>query len=507
VSPDPTPLAERPVNIEAASCTALGWSPDDEVAASADLQEHPGVEPGAVLGREKTILIADDDPVVVAALSRRLRHIGFNVIHSPDAAFALMGAMKVHPDLVILDVQMPSGNGLAVCEMMACDRGCADIPVIIHSVFADEVVKRRCRRLDAYHVEKSPRSWTEIKALVEALIGENKTAQPRPTIEKPFTDPGQASLVAQFHQKPPADGRPRVLCIESPKDRLEMVDRQLSALGMAVTRTSDWEEGFWTCFTEDPHAVVIYSEHSKDDLLRLLRRLAEHPVTRGLPVLLIDEGNAVAADQLPPNANFKVLKHPIDWEKLFGELESYLRMFRRQEGNMLACIAHASPKTGSKNDRPVAAGGRSSEAAAPQESLTILCIDDDPLVARSIAIRLRPYGIKVKGADNGTQGYLLGVTAQPDLVLLDLKMPNGEGNFVLGKLKDNPRTKDIPVIILTLNTTAGIRREMFSLGADAFLTKPVKWPDLFAEMGRCIKLPKQLLIDYHLPEQLTLSEL
>ena len=142
-----------------------------------------------------------------------------------------------------------------------------------------------------------------------------------------------------------------------------------------------------------------------------------------------------------------------------------------------------------------------------EESLTVLCIDDDPVVARSIAIRLQPYGIKVKGADNGTQGYLLGVTAQPDLILLDLKMPNGQGNYVLGKLKDNPRTKDIPVIILTMDTTAGVRRQMLSLGADAFLTKPVDWHEMFAEMGRCIKLPKQLLIDYHLPEQLTLSQL
>lgn len=342
---------------------------------------------------------------------------------------------------------------------------------------------------------------------MEALIGENKTVQPQPAIEKPSTDPGQASRAAQLHQKPLADGRPRVLCIESPKGRLEAVERQLAAIGMAVTRTSGWEEGFWTCFTENPHAVIIYSAQSKDDLLKLLRRLAEHPVTRGLPVLSIDEGNAVDADELPPDATFKVLKHPMDWETLLGELESYLRTFRRQEGDLLACIAHASPKTAGKTGRPMLADGRSSEAAATRESLTILCIDDDPVVARSIAIRLQRYGIKVKAGDNGTQGYLLALTVLPDLILLDLKMPNGEGNFVLGKLKDNPRTKDIPVIILTMNTTAGIRREMLSLGADAFLTKPVNWPEMFTEMGRCIKLPKQLLSDYHIPEQLTLSEL
>jgi CheY-like chemotaxis protein len=388
-----TPQAERPVNIEAAS-SALGWSTEDDLDASADLQEQPDVEAGAVLGREKTILIADDDSLVIAVLTRRLQHLGYHVIHSPDAAFALMGALKLHPDLAILDVCMPSGNGLAVCEMMACDRGCADIPVIIHSVFADKDVKRRCQRLGAYHVEKSPGSWAEIKALVEILIGENKTTQSQPTVEKPSANPGRVCRADPPLQRPSVGGCPQALRFESPKGRLETVDRQLS-----------------------------------------------------------------------------------------------------------------SSETGSKNDQPVVAGSQSSEAATPQKPLTILCIDDDPVVARSIAIRLQPYGIKMKGADNGTQGYLLGVTAQPDLVLLDLKMPNGEGNYVLGKLKDNPRTKDIPVIILTMDATAGVRRQMLSLGADAFLTKPVNWPEMFAEMGRCINLPKQLLIDYDLPEQLTLSQL
>ncbi len=499
-----TPQAVQLVNVEAADGNALDWPADDD---SAELQGPPGVEEGAVLGREKTILIADDDPVVAAVLSRRLQHLGFQVLRSPDAAYALMGAMKIHPDLVILDVDMPSGNGLAVCEMMAYDQECASIPVIVHSVFANKDVKQRCRKLGAYYVNKSARSWDEIKALVETLIGENKPAPPQSTEEQPSPVTKQSSQTARLARKAPESGRPHVLCIESPKDRLEMVERQLSALGMAVTRTSDWEEDFGTCFTVKPQVVVIYSAPGKDDLLTLLHRLAKHPATRKLPLLLIDEGNAVAADELPPTANIKILKYPMDGEELLNELESCLPMFGRQKGNFLKYKARPAAKGGRKKTRPGVAAGQPSEAAPPQDSLTILCIDDDPVVVRSIAIRLQPYGIKVKGADNGTQGYLLGVTAQPNLVLLDLKMPNGEGNYVLGKLKDNPRTKDIPVIILTMDKTAGMQRELLALGADAFLTKPMNWPELFAAMGRCIKLPKQLLSDYHLPEQLTLTQI
>ena len=95
----------------------------------------------------------------------------------------------------------------------------------------------------------------------------------------------------------------------------------------------------------------------------------------------------------------------------------------------------------------------------------------------------------------------------PDIVLLDLKMPNGSGNYILGKLKDNPHTKRLPVIVVTADTGAGVKRLMTSLGADGFVTKPINWTELFEAIGRCVRLPQQMLVDYHLPEQLTLQEI
>jgi CheY-like chemotaxis protein len=538
--------AEQVVDAQNASQNALECAAEDNVSGSVDWQDQPGVEPDAVLGREKTILIADDNPVVTLALSRRLQHLGYQVFRSPDAAHALMGVMKIRPDLVILDVNMPSGNGLAVCEMMACDRQCAGIPVIIHSAFADEAVKRRCRQLGAHHVEKSPQSWDEIKSLVEALIGENKTAQPQPAappsrtaskppvdnatvespqtpqtweevrsaaatklsaMEKPDSAPTPASSPVAPPRTPPVRGRSRVLCIESPKDRLELVERQLSALGMVVARVSDLGEGYWTCFSEKPHVVVIQIAEDRKELLELLHRLAEHPDTRALPVLVVNEGGALADNDLPRSGNVRIVKYPMDWQDLLGELEKVLPVFARKAEDSLASIAHPNPKTSGTDNQPIGPEGQPLGTAAEQEPPKVLCIDDDPVVARSIAVRLQPYGIKVKGADNGTQGYLMAVTDQPDLILLDLKMPNGEGNYVLSKLKDNKHTKEIPVIILTMESHPGMRRQMFSMGAAAFLTKPVRWPELFAEMGHCIQLPEQLTVDYKLTPQLTLSQL
>ena len=531
----------------------LGW--ESEKSEPDDLGAGSNVMPG----RGKMILIADDDPVVVQSLSRRLQHLGYQVFRSPDAAHALMGAMKVQPDMVILDVNMPSGNGLAVAEMMASDPRYANIPVIIHSVFGDEATKERCLRLGAHHVEKSAHSWKQIKELIPSLLEESGdiagqpakpaaameghiwTAAPsaaapvqptstRPTMEtspiptETATNP-QAETEAETPEppqeaavetgvEPPADaepappaapvaadasptasvcGRSRVLCIESPKDRLAVIEHQLSGLNIQVTRVSDLEEGFWTCFTEKPHVLVIQTTEGKKSLQKLLGRLADHPVTRTLPVLVIDEGNALDDVRNTLGANVKIMHHPVEWVDLLGELERLLPVFGHDPRDPLA-----------SGKQPVRQNHATSSAW--RKPLKILCIDDDPVVARSVSIRMQPYGITVRTASNGTQGYLMAATEQPDLILLDLKMPSGEGGYVLTKLKDNDRTKLIPIIILTVESHPGVRRQLLSVGANAFLTKPMRWPELFQEMSRCIELPEQLLIDYKIEQQLIESQ-
>jgi CheY-like chemotaxis protein len=124
-------------------------------------------------------------------------------------------------------------------------------------------------------------------------------------------------------------------------------------------------------------------------------------------------------------------------------------------------------------------------------------------VARTIAIRLHPYDIEVKSAENGMRGYLRTITEQPNLIVLDLKMPSGDGYYVLTKLKANTHTQHIPVIVLTVETHPGIRRQLVSQGVNGFLTKPVHWRELFVEMEKCIQLPKNLLRDYKLSQETT----
>ena len=83
--------------------------------------------------------MADDDADIVKMLSQRCTSLGCSVIGVNNAFDAINEIHRLTPDLVCLDVGMPSGNGLGVCEMMASDEPLRKIPIIIFTGRSDEI--------------------------------------------------------------------------------------------------------------------------------------------------------------------------------------------------------------------------------------------------------------------------------------------------------------------------------------------------------------------------------
>ncbi|WP_182870020.1 response regulator [Rhodopirellula sp. JC639] len=121
----------------------------------------------------------------------------------------------------------------------------------------------------------------------------------------------------------------------------------------------------------------------------------------------------------------------------------------------------------------------------------ILCIDDDPEICRTLEMRLSAYRAEVQVAYFGTQGFWEAITDHPDLILMDVSMPSGDGRFVLESLRNNQATRRIPVIVLTGMRSPELRSEMMALGADCFLNKPVHFDVLLREMQAFVDLSKR----------------
>jgi len=118
----------------------------------------------------KTILIADDDSDLVDALAMRCRQLGLSVFVAYDGLTALTLLNQQSPDLVCLDVNMPGGSGMAVCEMLASDPNHAEIPVIIYTGRSDDQTKTRCKQLGAHYVLKTRDAWPRLTHLVCTLL-------------------------------------------------------------------------------------------------------------------------------------------------------------------------------------------------------------------------------------------------------------------------------------------------------------------------------------------------
>ena len=102
----------------------------------------------------------------------------------------------------------------------------------------------------------------------------------------------------------------------------------------------------------------------------------------------------------------------------------------------------------------------------------VLVIDDEPDVLLLCRVNLRFAGHVVLEAQDGEHGIADAVAERPDAIVLDLMLPNLDGYEVLRVLRDDERTRDLPVLILTAKVQMEDHRRCLQLGADAFLTKP-----------------------------------
>jgi CheY-like chemotaxis protein len=230
-----------------------------------------------------------------------------------------------------MDVNMPGGSGLSVCELLAADPAWSSIPVIVITGQADPQVMQRCHNLGAYYVPKCADVWQRVEPLVYEIL-------------------------------------------ESPAP-------ESTASGEAL--------------------------------------LSNHPST----------GDSTMKES------------PV--ENVFDESEH---------------LVDSTPG--------------------------VLVIDDEPAFADALRMRLQPYGVPVTCTDNGMGGYRTAFTHPIAAILLDFQMPNGRGDYVLRRLKENPGTSDIPVIVLTGRRDKSLERTMLNLGAASYLTKPVAFEDLFEELGQ-----------------------
>jgi two-component system cell cycle response regulator len=261
-----------------------------------------------------------------------------------------------------------------------------------------------------------------------------------------------------------------VLVVEDNALNMKLVRQLITIAKYKVLEASNAEDGIKLARTHRPDLIMIDIQLPGMDGLTAAKIMKDDPASRDIPVVALT-AHAMQGDEIKAKAAGcdDYLSKPIDTKVFFKTLEKFL-VVRGEDSS-------------ADDDEVVAINP---EKGAP----TILVVDDEALNVKLLSARLGTFGYHIMKAYSGFEALEIVEARGPDLILLDIMMPGMDGYEVLGKLKENDRTKFIPVVLITALDGKDEKTRGLEAGADEFLNKPVNATELETRVRSLLRMKK-----------------
>jgi CheY-like chemotaxis protein len=234
----------------------------------------------------------------------------------------------------------------------------------------------------------------------------------------------------------------RALVIEDSPPLAEKLVRYLQDLGAQTTQTPEGEEGFRLALELRPDVILLDTRLADLPSWETLACLKKDPHVLNIPVIIISEVDELARGQDLGAADY-IIK-PVTRQRLH---ESLVKVLGAQE--------------------PAAA------AALPSRRPLILIAEDNLANQTTYADYLAAKGYRVVAASTGQETIARVREAMPDLILLDVQLPEIDGLEIARRLRNDPQYSAIPIVAITALAMPGDRQRCLAAGMNDYLTKPV----------------------------------
>lgn len=121
--------------------------------------------------------------------------------------------------------------------------------------------------------------------------------------------------------------------------------------------------------------------------------------------------------------------------------------------------------------------------------IRILIIEDNSISRKIVVEGLKNYAFEIIEAENAQQGIEYALNYEPDLILLDLNLPDFSGFKVLEEIRKNPKTMLIPVIVITVSATSEDVQKAILYGVKNYVVKPINIDDLLRRISKVLNIP------------------
>jgi len=268
----------------------------------------------------KTVLIADDDPELVLALTMRIQKLGVRVRFVSDGSDVLLLALAHPPHLLILDISMPAVDGLTVCERLAQDHKIPPFPVIILTGKTDHETIHRCVTAGALYYPKGGDIWEKIYPAVCRFL----EIDPETTVAANAVN----STADKTHPAPPS---PKILVVDDDRDLSKAIQLRLKKYGVEVVRAQNGKQGYWMALKEQPDIIITDLTMPELSGEALIRKLVYTGETQRIPIFVLTgqtvngkKDIAMEREFLSRGSTVAYFTKPLEFEALLEKLRMYI---------------------------------------------------------------------------------------------------------------------------------------------------------------------------------------
>lgn len=400
--------------------------------------------------RKNPILVIDDDPEIRYTIGQYLISKGYEVIFAEDGDIGIKLAKEKQPFAITLDVMLPNKDGWTVLKDLKEDPETKDIPVILVSILGD---KKIGYGLGAFEYFVKPISSEKLISAFSRL----------------------ESLANKQIRK--------IVIVDDDEMEFEKFKREFSNEKVRIEFIQDSEYAFNKIAEVQPDLIILDLMMPKIDGVTLSYRLKSNPQTKHIPIIIstakdLTDDEIKSLNNVVEDITVKSKGHPLDVLKVvrdrIKQQEEEIFKFKNDEDN---------PE---KTEETI-------PESAPEENEShkvyigeVLIVDDDPDTLFTLNEMVQSVNCKTHLARNGIECLKMLENIKPDLVLLDIMMPEMDGFQTLKNIRANSKFDDLVVFAVTAKAMAGDKEIILKHGFNDYIPKPVNSSIITAKIEQFI---------------------